>query len=287
MFGKAKYQEINRLLNERLEEKKTLIAVHRGSSGGNIIQNTIPAYQNALNMGADMFEMDVNSSTDGVLYTFHDGTENINFHTTQNIKTMSSQTIDALTYYNSIGHACSYKPERLEAVLKHFCGDELFNIDRAWDIFPQVADMLKQYPNTINRAVLKSPVTKNVLEFLNQCPDKYMYMPICYSMKDVETVLQYEDINTVGAEVIARTREDELFDDAALQRIHELGLFIWVNAITLDDEHVLFGRLDDDASIIKGPEFGWGRLFEKQIDILQTDWPSLLYQYRRSYFQTQ
>ena len=37
MVGKEKFKEINRLLNQKLEEKKVLIAVHRGCGCGNII----------------------------------------------------------------------------------------------------------------------------------------------------------------------------------------------------------------------------------------------------------
>ena len=40
MVGKEKFKEINRLLNQKLEEKKVLIAVHRGCGCGNIIENT-------------------------------------------------------------------------------------------------------------------------------------------------------------------------------------------------------------------------------------------------------
>ena len=54
MVGKEKFKEINRLLNQKLEEKKVLIAVHRGCGCGNIIENTIPAYRAALQMHADV-----------------------------------------------------------------------------------------------------------------------------------------------------------------------------------------------------------------------------------------
>lgn len=49
--------------NEQLrlakEKKKVLIAAHRGTCGGNIIQNTALAYECALAHGADMIEIDV------------------------------------------------------------------------------------------------------------------------------------------------------------------------------------------------------------------------------------
>ena len=45
MFGKEEYREINANLNRQLEEKQVLIAVHRGTWGGNVAQNTIQAYR--------------------------------------------------------------------------------------------------------------------------------------------------------------------------------------------------------------------------------------------------
>ena len=75
-----------------------------------------------------------------------------------------------------------------------------------------------------------------------------------------------------------------MFNDDVLDRLKSKGLFLWVNAITLDKEIVLYGKLDDNISVIEGPENGWGKLFEKKIDIIQTDWPSLLKEYRDKYF---
>ena len=39
LYGRKEYEEINELLNRKINEKKTLIAVHRGMSAGNIIEN--------------------------------------------------------------------------------------------------------------------------------------------------------------------------------------------------------------------------------------------------------
>mgnify|MGYP001851929125 FL=1 len=66
MFGRQEYREINGNLNRQLEEKQVFIAVHRGTWGGNVIQNTIQAYRIALDMGGDIFECDAALSADGV-----------------------------------------------------------------------------------------------------------------------------------------------------------------------------------------------------------------------------
>lgn len=46
---------------------------HRGLWGGNIIENSLPAYQNAVDNGYPI-EIDLYSSKDGVIFSFHDDT---------------------------------------------------------------------------------------------------------------------------------------------------------------------------------------------------------------------
>ncbi|MDF2722308.1 MAG: hypothetical protein K0Q59_1983 [Paenibacillus sp.] len=284
MFGKPEYSSINRLLNDKIDRHRVLIAVHRGSSGGNIIENTIPAYKTAIQLGGDLIEADVVKSTDGVFYTFHDGQEKKLFHEPDNIKTMDSAKIDSLCYFNSNYLKNTYKAERLGDVLSFAEGkDILINIDRAWGIWPELLSFLDKY-EVIQQILLKSPVKQELLEFLNAYPQKYMFMPIVRSEADIETVLNYPHINLVGMELIANSETHPLFQDELIDKLHSMNVFVWANAINLDDNYVLYAHLDDDTSILAHPDQGWGRLFAKKIDIIQTDWPSLLFHYRQKSF---
>lgn len=288
MFGKPQYAEINALLNRKYAEKKHLIAVHRGSYTGNITQNTIPAYIAAIKMGADMVEGDINSTTDGVLYVFHDGHEPDVFGVEKNVKTMSSEELEALRPYNAVFGRVGRRINRFEEVIQFLPKHTLYNVDRAWDIFPKVVEVLDKYPDAIHQVVIKAPMkAKEAVAFMASHPTKYMFMPICYSLADVDEALSYEGLNIVGCELIAATKEDELFSDEAIAYIHSKGLYCWVNSIELgemkaDYSHrpTLYGGVNDDVSVIEGPDKGWGVLMDKGIDVIQTDWPALLYAYR-------
>ena len=282
MVGQERFREINKLLNKKLDQKKVLIAVHRGSWGGSIIENTILAYMAALQQGADMFECDLIKSTDGVLYTFHSGYENRLLRQTEKLKTMSSEMIDSLTYYNCIGDATRQHVQRFEAVLKHFLGGELFNIDRAWSILPEVDALMRKYPHAIHQAVIKTPAQEEYLEFFQNCPMKYMYMPICSTVEEVKKALSYSDINMVGVEAIAKSAEAELFDPVNIQWMKDQGLYVWTNAITLSDheKHILCAGFDDNRAIMEGPDGAWGVLMDRGYNVLQTDWPTQMSQYR-------
>ena len=53
--------------------------------------------------------------------------------------------------------------------------------------------------------------------------------------------------------------------------------------ITLGNKpgHRLYAGYEDDVALAKGPEASWGKLIDKGIDILQTDWPYQLNQFRK------
>lgn len=290
-FGQVCYGANNELLNRKLAEKKHLIAVHRGSWTGNIIQNTIPAYTCAFKMGADMVECDINRTVDGVLYSFHDGYEPDLFRVQKSIKQMTSAEVDAYRPYNAIRSQCRRPIDRLSDILDWLPADKLLNIDRAWDIFPYLLEELDRHPNALQQAVLKCTVRgsfhgvplEEALSALQMHERKYMFMPICYSMEDVERALSLQGVNLVGCELIAHKETDELYQDAAIAYLHEHGLFAWVNAIQLGDYQgePLYGPLDDNVSLTDDPDKGWGQLFRKGIDIVQTDWPAILYAYRK------
>ncbi|WP_054957797.1 glycerophosphodiester phosphodiesterase family protein [Paenibacillus dakarensis] len=280
MFGKTQYRSINAMLNRKLEEKGVLIAVHRGSSGGHIIENTIPAYKAAIQQGGDMFEADVIQSTDGVLFTFHNGEEPRLLNVPDNIKTMDSATIDRMQYRNAIGNISRYKIERLHDVLAAFKGEDvLMNIDRAWDIWAELLPALDQH-DMMEQILLKGPVRREHLDYLNEYPGKYMFMPIVDSEADIEIMLEYTDINLVGMELVADSETHPLFQDELIAFLKSKNLFVWANAIVLNDERVLFAKYDDNTSIIQDPALGWGRLLNKKVDVIQTDWPALLSAYR-------
>ncbi|MFJ5623189.1 glycerophosphodiester phosphodiesterase family protein [Peribacillus loiseleuriae] len=268
------------LIKEKLENHPFLIAVHRGSSMGNIVENTIPAFHAAVQSKADMLEIDLIRSTDGKFYIFHDGNEKRLLGQDRNIKTMDSTEIDALNYRNNIGHSVNFKVEKLENVLNTIKGNILINLDRSWEYWDTLLPFLDQF-DMEDQILLKSPVQKSYLDILNAHPVKYSYMPIIKKLPEIEEVEAYQHINLVAMEIIAEDVKSPLFQDETIKSIKDKGLFIWINAIKLDEEIILFAKFDDDASIMKGPEYGWKKLVEKGADIIQTDWPNHLSNYRQ------
>ena len=289
-YGKEKYKIINENLNNLIKSKNCLISVHRGSRGGNIIENTIEAFQIAYAFGADMVELDIAKSTDGILYCFHDTTEPYNLGINRNIQTLPSSIIDEFKLINSIGVETEKHVVRFEEVLKTFTKpNQLINIDRCFDSIEKLnllLQLLDKYPNCIQQVLYKSPVKEEVLEIFNKHNLKYIYIPIVYSIKDFEILDKYENINIVGAEVIIRNENSEFLQNNNLEKISDKGIFIWLNGITLGDgpKWSLSNFWNDDTSVIKGPEYGWKHLLDLNAKIIQTDWPHFLKEYIQKYF---
>lgn len=284
VFGKEKYREINANLNAQMQEKKCLIAQHRGAHEGNIPQNTALAYKASLLLGADMFELDVSKATDGTLYCFHDTTEDINLRLHTNIEKFSSAAIAEFGLYNSIWEPSGYPVQTMEEVLQIFCHGELFNVDRSWNKLEDTFALLNKYPHAVHQALMKAPAKAEILDKYEKEPTKFMFMGIVRTLEDIELILSYENINVVGFELIANSKESPMWSDELIERLHAQGYFVWYNAITLScmDKHILCAGHDDDCSIREGFDKGWGELISKNADIIQTDWPALLACYRDS-----
>ena len=284
-FGQSRYEDINALLNARFAEKKTLICAHRGSWHGNVIQNTTLAYKAALMQGADIVETDTTATRDGEVFSLHDGVEWRLFGTPRSGLKLTAAQLQSLHTLNALGEPSAHPVQRLSEVFEFLSHGELINIDRSWRAKNLVVPLMDRYPHMLRQAILKAPPDATAIyEQLENHPLKYMFMPICRSYAELELALSYRNINIVGVELIAMSDQDELYQDDAIRFFHDKGLFCWVNALTLSGhyaETALYGGLDDDNSIERGPAQGWGRLMDKGIDVIQTDWPALVRDYRK------
>jgi len=294
-FGQARFADENSLLNAKFEQKRVLICAHRGSWHGNVTQNTTLAYKAAFMQGADIVETDTTASIDGEVFSIHDGVEPRLFGVNRSSRRLTADQISGFTPLNALGEPSTHHVQRLAEVFAWMPKGSLLNIDRSWRADGRVLPLLDQYPAMRTQALLKAPLDcEDVIGQLESHPVKYMFMPICYHLSEVEEILRRKDLNTVGVELIAFSENDrqytgdrytdELFSEEVIRYIHSKGLFCWANALTLTDVqpcHALFGPLDDDLSIVQGPAAGWGRMMDMGIDVIQTDWPDLVRDYRR------
>ena len=79
-----------------LDWLKNIPIAHRGLWNENIVENSMKAYENAMNNGYPI-EIDIYSSLDGVLYSFHDNTLDRMTEKTGNIFEKTSSELNTIT----------------------------------------------------------------------------------------------------------------------------------------------------------------------------------------------
>jgi glycerophosphoryl diester phosphodiesterase len=281
MFGQPQFAAMNAHLNSVFERQRVLISAHRGSSGGSVAVNTLLGVRAAVLQGADVVEIDVTASRDGEFYCFHDGCEAELLGIETNLQTLTAEEIDRLPYLWVDRPGRPARVERLLPLLRRFKdSDVLFNVDRSWWRWPNALKALDGL-YMAHQIVMKCPAWETAaLDRLREFGVKFPFLPICSSPEDVYRVVNDPDLNTVGVELITNTRQHPWLSAAMIEEIHALGVFVFVNTVTLTTGIPLFGGLDDELAIASSPEEAYGPILALGVDAIQTDWPAIVRDYR-------
>ncbi|BDR52550.1 hypothetical protein KIM372_04570 [Bombiscardovia nodaiensis] len=279
--GQKQYEKINKLINEALDRQEFLITSHRSTPRGSILENTLNGIIATERVGADIAEIDIVRSVDGEYFAFHDEYELSRLSTPHSLSTLTAQQIQALNYTDRPGmtlgkvEKAGYILSRLAEAAPH----TLLNIDRSWRYWGSgFLDWLDQF-GIAERLIIKSPANDDYLRSLAQHQAKYPFMVKIQTTDAIDARLTNEAINCVGVELSTPGDSATASDEAIFRAAHSRGLYTFVNA--LDHGYQGFGGIDDAKSVLDGPESGWGLLLDEfGADIIQTDWPEMLVNYR-------
>ena len=271
--------EISKNFYSALKEKKFLIAAHRGNFTGNVIDNTELSAIAALKLGADIIEIDSVMSTDGILYAYHDGEEKRSFKIEQNLKTLSSKEIEELEYFNCLGQKSGQKVIKLEDLLLKLKGKCFINLDRSWNYLDKIFPLVKKL-GMENQVIIKTHPTDKAFDFLKNSDIKLMYMVIASKKEDISKFM-IPEINLVAAEILFKNENDEIINKEFLDSLKDKNIKIWINSLNLGKKSNLNAHYDDNLSIANDGA-GWKWLVGRGADIIQTDWPRLVKDFRDS-----
>jgi len=130
---------------EMIREKKILLVAHRGVCGGNIPCNSLQAFQAAINMGADMVELDVENSADGELFLQHPGMEKVHLRMQDSIRTFPAEMVENFRLSNWDLTPTEWHIPRLEEAFRLLKGKCLINIDKFWNNPKAIAELIRKY----------------------------------------------------------------------------------------------------------------------------------------------
>lgn len=261
------------------EQSRILIAAHRGSSGGNIPCNTIPAIEIALRQGADIMEIDIQKSRDGKLWVFHEGKEPPHLCSVKNfIKDQDETGIRYMRYVNQDDETTQFGVETLDDVLDYLKGKCYVNLDHCWNFFPDAIKCVRRH-GMEEQIILKSAPKQCFFDAIRECAPDIAYMPIIEKVDEYSDYLDTLGINFAGNEVLFTDLTDEVATAEYIERMHARGKKLWVNAIVYRYTKQLAAGLSDDFSLVNDPADGWGKLADMGYDIIQTDWTGMLREY--------
>ncbi len=254
-----------------IKQKKVLLAAHRGSCGGNIPCNSLPAYKIALNKNADIVELDVEVSSDGVLFIQHPRMERVHLRFKDSLRDYPASFIEQMTLSNNDMNKTAYPILRLSEALEFLKGKCVVNIDKFWGAPDLIAKMVREM-GMQDQVIVKAPLTEEGLKDVEDYASDLPYMPLVRENDDCLDIIKGRNIRYIGSEAIFTSDDAYIASDEYVEKMHKADKLIWVNAIVYNYKKILTGDgHTDDVAMIGDPEKGWGWLADKGYDVIQTD----------------
>lgn len=265
------------IFENRKARTSPFLVAHRGVCGANVPCNTLTAYKIATDLGADVVEIDVSKSKDGVFYVFHPWMEPV-FLKSGYLCDLTSEEIDNLRLLNSDSVKTSYKVPRLSEVLNFLKGKAYINVDKFWTDVEGITREIRAC-GVENQVIVKTGVDKEALEKVKKFAPDFMFMPLVWHKDEVTDLLKEQGINQIGVEILFSSEDDEVISDEYIKKMHDKGLLVWANSIIYNEADVISAHHTDDISLADNPDKGWGWLIDKKVDFIQTDWLLMLKNY--------
>lgn len=260
--------------------KYVVVACHRGD-WRNYPENSIPAIESIIRMGADIMELDLKLTKDSVLVLSHDWT--IDRCTTGKGR-VSDYTLDELKQFrlrrahgvatDSL-HICTLR-EALECCKDRIC----VNVDQGYEYYDMVLAITEELGVTDQILIKGKHSVASVAEKMAAHEHNMMYMPIIDIQKEQGQKLfqEYMDTKTVplAYEVCWKKLTPEVSD--CFKKVVDSGSKLWVNTIWGS----LCGYLDDDKALDCGdPAEVYDQVIALGASMIQTDRPEQLLNYLR------
>lgn len=265
-----------KLLNR--DQSTVIVASHRGD-WRNFPENSLEAIDNAIKMGVDIVELDVQCTKDGQLILMHDPTLNRTTTGKGKIAEVALDSIKKLRLKNGCAIRTIHKVPTLEEALIHAKGKIMLNLDKADRYFDQVYALMKKTGTTKQIIMKGNKTAEQVKEQFGPYLEDVIYMPIVNLDKEnveqqIDTFIK--DMNPVAFELLYVKDTNPL--PVKLKSSLDGIALLWYN--TLWD--TMAGGHDDDMSL-KNLDAGYGYLIDELgARIIQTDRPQYLLDYLRS-----
>ncbi|WP_207425743.1 glycerophosphodiester phosphodiesterase family protein [Pedobacter sp. SYSU D00535] len=264
--------------------KQVLVACHRGGDWHNFPENSLESIRSAINIGADFVEIDVRKTRDGKLILMHDRSLERTTTGTGLVKDKTYQEICLLRLRDKHKNETPYLIPTLEEALMLMKDKVFIKVDKynEENIRNEIVEVLKR-TGTLRQASFR--VGLDYEKTVKNYGDLTRLLHLFPAIQDSDTVKA-----RTGAEIanFQRSLKPVVFQakfkdstSAVVQSITDLnqaGEHIWVMA----SRDYYCGGWGDKISLT-APDKGWGKLIEKGVTIIETDYPQQLLAYLKKY----
>lgn len=262
------------------KSKNVLVVCHRGD-WRNFPENSIPAIESVIEMGADVVELDIQLTKDSVLVLMHDGT--IDRCTTGKGRVADLTYEELQKFYMKTAHGtrCSLNlkvPTLREAL--EVCKDRIvINIDKGYNHYGLVLALAEEMGMTEQILIKGSSSLASIREKMAANEQNLLYMPIISptNAKSMALFEEYiaDDEPQLAYEICWGEYTPEV--ESAMQRLIADGSKLWVNSLW----NSLCGGLSDDVAWVTSADEVYGKLVDMGATMIQTDRPEYLLEYLR------
>lgn len=259
------------------DTRQVIVVSHRGD-WRNFPENSLAAIDNAIKMGVDIVELDVQRTKDGELILMHDPKLDRTTTGKGAIGDTPLAYIRTLNLKNGCNIRTKHRVPTLEEALLHARGRIMINLDKADRYFEQVYALLEKTGTTKQIVMKGNRPAEEVKRQYGDYLEEVIYMPIVNLDKPdaMEQIDKFaRDLRPVAFELLFREDSNPLPPSLPAKLTGKA--LIWYN--TLWD--TMAGGHDDDMSL-DDPDKGYGYLIDTlRARIVQTDRPQYLIDYLR------
>ncbi len=247
---------------------RTLVVSHKGD-WRHYPENSLSGIQSAIDMGADIIEMDIRKTKDGVLILQHDDNVNRMTNGTGTVSNLTLEQIKALYLRQGEGGSgAALTTERVptfQEVLDICKNKVMINIDKAWEIRDDVYSLL-QANGMVDHGIFKATDGNSVVQpWLDSKSPRPNFIAVINNTNVGNIDALLAGAKPDGFEVVFTSDTDAPILDVNMNKIRPAAR-IWINSLwdSLCGGHT-------DAVSLTNPSNGWDWLMGKGADMIQTD----------------
>jgi glycerophosphoryl diester phosphodiesterase len=244
-----------------------LVAAHR-ADWRSAPENSLAAIEAAVRQGAEVIEIDVKRTSDGVLVLMHDDSVDRTTSGRGNVSTLTSAQVQDLRLREGLGGADTAVTEHgvptLEEAMRVTKGRAMVNLDKGWAYRDAMLDVLVR-TDTVEEGIFKSTAPVPEVQAFRAKDPRIVYSHVVEDA-NASSVDAFGDDQPESYELIFDRLTDAQIQPAVVDAIAKRSR-IWINTMWKG----LAANYTDEASLID-PARGWSTVTDRfHADVIQTD----------------